>query len=70
MRRTLSIRVDEDLAAWLDETSRKTGLSQGRIVRDQLQIARGAKTGQGFMRLAGCVTRPADLSSRKGFSGR
>ncbi len=67
MSHTLTIRIDKELADWLEEQSRKTGLSQGRIVREQLARAR-ARSSQRFMRLAGSVSGPRDLSRRKGFS--
>lgn len=43
-------------------------MSQGRIVRDQLEKARMGGAVRPFMRLAGVVRRSADLSTRKGFS--
>lgn len=67
MRNTLTIRLDKALAAWLEETARRTGLPQGQIVREQLERARAAEPGKPFMRLAGIVRGPRDLSTRKGF---
>ena len=67
MGHTLTIRLEKELAAWLEAESKKTGLPQGRIVRDQLDKARAGST-QPFMRLAGSVRGPTDLSRRKGFS--
>ena len=68
MSHTITIRLDPELAAWLEQTAKRTGVSQGQIVRDQLQRARSEKAERRFMRLAGCVDGPRDLSSRKGFS--
>jgi hypothetical protein len=68
MRNTLTVRLPKDLAAWLDETSARTGISQGQLVRRQLEKGRAADTGKPFMRLAGSVAGPRDLSRRKGFS--
>ena len=65
--RTISIQLPDDLAQWLESTSVRTGLSQGRIVHEQLEKARGEEE-RPFMRLAGKVARPVQLSSRKGFS--
>jgi hypothetical protein len=48
--------------------SEKTGVSQGQIIRDQLEKAKEGASGQSFMRLAGAVRGPKDLSARKGFS--
>jgi hypothetical protein len=67
MSHTISVRLTKDLAEWLEETAARTGLSQGRIVRDQLEESRTRATSQPFLRLAGVVRGPKDLSSRKGF---
>lgn len=68
MGHTLTVRLDKDLAGWLERESRQTGLSQGKIVRDQLEKARSGGATRSFMRLAGAVRGPKDLSTRKGFS--
>jgi hypothetical protein len=68
MGHTLTVRLDKDLAAWLEEESRRTGVPQGKIVREQLEKARIRGDRQPFMRLAGTVRGPRDLSRRKGFS--
>jgi len=67
MRNTFTVRLPEDLAEWLDAASRKAGVPRGRIVRDQLQLARKREK-RPFLRLAGSIDGPRDLSSRKGFS--
>jgi predicted transcriptional regulator len=67
MRNTLTIRLPEDLAAWLEQTARKSGVSRGRLVRMELERAR-ASSRQRFLRLAGAAQGPANLSIRKGFS--
>ncbi len=67
MRRTLTVRLPEDLAEWLEATAKKTGVPLGRIVREQLERARRTDK-RYFLRLAGAVAGPADLSKRKGFS--
>ncbi len=69
MSHTLTIRLTEELAEWLEETARATGLPAGRIIREQLEKARAESGKQRYMRLAGKVKGlPADLSTRKGFS--
>ena len=68
MGNAITVRLDEDTAEWLAETARKSGVSQGKIIRDQLALARQAKGEKPFMRWAGSVAKPADLSARKGFS--
>jgi hypothetical protein len=68
MGQTITVRLTKELAAWLEETAAETGVSQGKLVRDQLERARAAAASQAFMRLAGAVRGPRDLSARKGFS--
>ena len=68
MGHTITIRLTKDLAEWLERTAAETGRSQGQIVRDHLERTRAGNTGRAFMRLAGTVTGPRNLSARKGFS--
>ena len=70
MSHTLTIRLTEELLAWLKDTSRCTGVPVGRLIRQQLE---SAKTGgkQRFLRHAGAIRGgPSDVSSRKGFSAK
>jgi len=67
MGNTLSLRLPEDLAKWLDETARKSGIAKGKLIRQELEKMRSAQE-QPFMRLAGTLSGPTNLSSRKGFS--
>lgn len=67
MSETITIRLGRDLAAWLAEAARRTGVPRGRLVRDQLERTRAEGVNRPFMRLAGAVSGPRDLSSRKGF---
>lgn len=68
MGQTITIRLTKELAEWLERTAAGTGRSQGEIVREQLQKARGGAAGRAFMRHAGAVRGHRNLSSRKGFS--
>jgi hypothetical protein len=70
MSHTLTIRLTEELLAWLKDVSRRTGLPVGRIIRQQLESARAEKGNQQFLRYAGKINGPSDLSARKGFSRR
>jgi predicted transcriptional regulator len=67
MSNTISVRLPEDLAEWLNQAARRTGASKGRIIREELEKARSVPR-RPFLRLAGTVAGPADLSSRRGFS--
>lgn len=67
MSRTITIRLTDELDQWLEETSQKTKVKKGRIIRNQLERARQSQR-LGFMHLAGAVSGSPDLSTRKGFS--
>ena len=67
MGNTITVRLPDDLAERLDAASRKAGVPRGRIVRDQLQLARKREK-RPFMCLAGSIDGPRDLSGGKGFS--
>jgi len=69
MSHTISVRVEPDLAAWLEKAAAESGLSRGQIVRDHLRKAKDSSKGEKpFMSLAGTINGPKDLSQRKGFS--
>jgi len=68
MSHTIRVRLNKDLAEWLESMAAKTGVSQGQLIRDQLERAKAGAANQSFMRLAGTVHGPKDLSQRKGFS--
>ncbi len=67
MGNTLTVRLPGDLAEWLASTAAKAGVPKSSIVRQQIENARAIQE-KPFMRLAGVVAGPADLSARKGFS--
>jgi hypothetical protein len=69
MSQTLTIRLTDELLAWLKETSRRTGVPMGRLVREQIEHARANGGKQRFLRHVGAFNGgPPDLSSRRGFS--
>ena len=69
MSHTISIRLNKELAEWLAETAKRSGVPQGKLVRDQLEKAKAAGGNRPYMRLAGSLRGlPRDLSQRKGFS--
>lgn len=68
MSTTLSIRLGEDLAGWVEEQARAMGRSQGSLVKEALEKARQEMQPKAFIKLAGSVDGPNDLSRRKGFS--
>ena len=70
MSHTMSIRLTPELAEWLQEKRRETGLPISRIIRQQLERAKSESGKQPFLRHAGKISGPQDLSSRKGFARR
>jgi len=68
MGHTLTIRITEELLAWLKEMSQKTGLPVGRLIRQQVESAKAKQGNQRFLRHAGKIAGAPDLSTRKGFS--
>ncbi len=68
MSQTITVRLTKEQAAWLEETATKAGVSQGHLVREHLEKARASAGAKPFMRLAGSLEGPSDLSQRKGFS--
>jgi predicted transcriptional regulator len=68
MRKILTFRVSDDLAKWLTETARRTGISVSRIIRQELEKTKQEAVDQPFLRLAGAIDGTSDLSARKGFS--
>ncbi len=71
MSNTITVRLQSDLAGWLEETARISGAPKGRIVREQLEAAREkSKMSPKFARLVGCMEGPKNLSARKGYSRR
>jgi predicted transcriptional regulator len=67
MSNTITVRLPDDLAEWLEDAARKTGMAKGRIIREELEKARKSAD-RPFLRLAGAIAGPRDLSTRKGFS--
>jgi hypothetical protein len=69
MRNAITVRLPDELAEWLASTATETGVSQGKIIREQLEKARTMDE-RPFLRLAGRVSASPSLSERKGFSKR
>jgi Ribbon-helix-helix protein, copG family len=69
MSHTISIRVSEDLAAWLEDAAAKSGVSKGKLVRDQLEKARNAAANRGFMRRTFAYLRSGARGNRLSSSG-
>jgi hypothetical protein len=68
MSNTITIRLTKELAKWLEDAASRAGVSQGQLIREQIEKAKAESPGRTFMHLAGVVRGPKDLSRRKGFS--
>ena len=68
MNDTVTIRLTKELAEWLKSTARKTGVPVSRLVREELERAKRENVDRPFLRYAGIMSGPPDLSSRKGYS--
>lgn len=68
MSQTITVRLNKELSTWLEKTAARIGVSQGQIVREQLEKAKSTKADKPFMRLAGIMNGSKDLSQRKGYS--
>jgi hypothetical protein len=70
MGNTLSVRLPQELLDRLREKARRTGLPVGRVVRQFLEASLSDEKDkvQPWMKYAGTIDGPPDLSSRKGFS--
>jgi predicted DNA-binding protein len=69
MSNTLTIRLPEEMLEKLKETSRRTGIPVGRLVRQSLETTLTQKESNPLLEFAGVIKGgPKDLSSRKGFS--
>ncbi len=69
MSHTITVRLNKSLAEWLADTAERTGMPQGKLIRDQLEKAKASVGSRPHTRWAGYVKNGAkDLSMRKGFS--
>jgi len=68
MGNALTVRLPRELADWLEERSRRSGVSREEIVRRELERARRSSA-KPWAHLVGDIKDgPRDLSMRKGFS--
>ncbi len=71
MSNTITVRLPKDLAEWLADTAKRTGVPRGKLVREHLEHAKAATGSRPHLRWAGYITdAPRDLSTRKGFAKR
>lgn len=69
MSNTLTIRLPQEMLEKLKDTSRRTGIPVGRLVRHSLETTLKEKGGSPLLEFAGLIKGgPKNLSSRKGFS--
>jgi len=65
---TLSIRLDDETLAALDDEAQRTGVSRNRIVRDALteRLRRADRLGP-FRNVVGLIKGPRDLSTNRAY---
>jgi predicted transcriptional regulator len=68
MSNTLTIRLPEELLERLREKARRTGLPVGRVIRQSLETTLDKGKMPAWMKYAGTMSGPKDLSTRKGYS--
>lgn len=68
MSTTLSVRLPEALARWVEDNAKATGRSQGSLVKEALERVRRDGASKPFLALAGSIDGPKNLSRRKGFT--
>lgn len=68
MSDTLTVRLPEELIEKLREKSRRTGLPVNRVVRQSLEKTLADNAEPAWMKYAGTISGPRNLSSRKGYS--
>jgi predicted transcriptional regulator len=72
MSKTLTIRLEDDVAEALEGEARRTNRSKGRIVRDALKdhLNKGRRSAlQALKKYAGIIEGPKDLSTNKKYLG-
>ena len=68
MSNTITLRLPDELLEKLRETCRRTGLPVNRLVRQSLEKTLADTSEPAWMKHAGTLSGPKDLSSRKGYS--
>ena len=59
----LTVRLTDEILDWLKETSRRTGIPVGRLIREQLETTKSKGGKQCFLRHAGAIAGgPPDVS--------
>ena len=70
MSKTLTVRLEDDVAEALEGEARRTNRSKGRIVRDALKdhVSRGRRSAlEALKKYAGIIEGPEDLSTNKNY---
>jgi hypothetical protein len=72
---TLTIKLEREQEAWLEQQAKALNRSKGGIIRDLIkrqQVQPGGSLGEALADLCGCVSGSKDLSTRplKGYGRR
>jgi predicted transcriptional regulator len=69
MKKTLTVRLPEELLDRLREMSKLSGVPMARMARQSLEEALERKTNEAWRKYVGIIKGgPPDISSRKGYS--
>ncbi|MGH9497031.1 MAG: ribbon-helix-helix protein, CopG family [Candidatus Sulfotelmatobacter sp.] len=68
MSNTITVRLPDELIERLRAKSRNTGLPVNRVVRQSLEKTLAENAEPAWMKYAGTMSGPKNLSSRKGYS--
>ncbi len=69
MSNTITVRLPQELIDKLRQTSRRTGLPVGRVIRHAVESSLSREEKNPLLEFAGVIKGgPRDVSSRKGFS--
>src|SRR5437870_1970807 len=70
MSDTLTVRLPDELKKQLRAAARRRGMPVNRLIREQIERLVRSSDSQPWMKYAGTLSGPRDLSSRKGYSRR
>ena len=49
MSHVITIRLNKELAVWLEQAAAKTGVSLGQLIRDQLEKTKASEVDEDFL---------------------
>jgi len=68
MSNTITLRLPDELLVRLREKSRRIGLPVNRVIKQSIETALANEPEPAWMKYAGTISGPRNLSARKGYS--